>query len=131
MSSRPIDRAGVRIRADHARANLQIAQLALGDPMAGMSNAAASAAVTAAIAAADAITGLALGVINTGDHREQVALLKEALGATATEVKDLSELLASKSAVQYSPRIARASDVDKLVARAARLVESMDRQLRG
>jgi len=130
MSRRPIDRAGVRIRADHARANLRIAQTALGDPTAGMANAVSSAAVTAAIAAADALTGLVLGVISAGEHREQVELLKEALGSKANEVKDLGELLAAKSAVQYSPRIARQADAEKLVTCAARLVASMDRRLR-
>lgn len=130
----PMSRSDALARARHARGFLSAAELVgefsedVGDD--AVSNVVASLAVLAGIAAGDAICGVILRRrSSSSDHSDAVHLLSTAGTNGAGYSRDLRRLVASKSAVQYSPRIVTAKTSRELTMYARRLVEGMDREL--
>jgi len=130
----PMTRSDALARARHAHGFLTAAELVgefsedVGDDAA--SNVVASLAVLAGIAAGDAICGVILRRrSSSSDHSEAVRLLSTAGTNGVGYSRDLRRLIASKSVVQYSPRIVTAKASRELTAYARRLVEGMEREL--
>lgn len=129
-----MSRSEALARARHARGFLTAAELVgdfsedVGDE--AVSNVVASLAVLAGIAAGDAICGVILRRrSSSSDHSDAVLLLSTA-GTNGTGYsRDLRRLIASKSVVQYSPRIVTSRASKELTVYARRLVDGMEREL--
>jgi hypothetical protein len=95
------------------------AELAADRPIA-----ATSLAIHAGVNAADAVTGMRLGLRAAGqDHDEALVLLRTA-GPDGTAVaKELARLLPMKTRAEYEPGGLPKSDASKAVERARRIVE--------
>lgn len=103
---------------NRAKEFLSAARTALGMPW---FNAAASNAVTAGIHAKDALCYVAEGSTSTTqNHRDAVAELRRAAGATAARA--LSDLLANKEPAQYETQEIGESTARRCVRRAEQLV---------
>lgn len=131
-----MSRSDVLARAHHARGFLSAAELVdefsddVGDE--AVANVVASLAVLAGIAAADAICGIILRLrSSSNDHAEAVRMLTTAGTKGPKYARDLRRLIASKSDVQYSPRIVTARVARELTKNARRLVDGMESELRG
>jgi hypothetical protein len=129
---RPISKTDARLRADHARAYLIVADLiADDDAIAARTNVLGAIAVLAGIAASDAISGNALGVRSSGDaHTEAVELLRRATPPSSKAPNYLSKLLAAKTDTQYSAALVSSAKARELHRAAAALVAEMDERLR-
>jgi hypothetical protein len=90
--------------------------------------AATSLAIHASINAADAVTGMRLGVRAAGqDHDEAVVLLRTAGPDGVAVAKELGRLLPMKIRAEYEPDDIPKSDAAKSVERARRIVEVASR----
>ena len=120
-----------RQRAGTAREHLQVAEERFEyamDSVAPSSSAQVSASnsILAGIAAADAITGVALGArANDHDHAMAAVLLATVLPDGKALAVKLSRLLRDKSLLQYGSYCTTAKSLEML-KRARALVESMD-----
>lgn len=86
--------------------------------------AATSLAIHAAINAADAVTGVRLGVRAAGQDHEEVIVLLRTAGPDGTAVaKDLGRLLPMKTRAEYEPDDIPPSDAARAVERARRIVQ--------
>jgi hypothetical protein len=86
--------------------------------------AATSLAIHAGINAADAVTGVRLGVRAAGqDHDEAIGLLRTAGPDGVTVAKELGRLLPMKTRAEYEPDDIPKSDAARAVDRARRIVE--------
>jgi len=103
----PCTPAEARGRRKQAREFLNVADMVLTERATGAeAHVAAALAVVGAIAAADAICGLQLGSWSRGqDHSQAVALLETVDLEDLTLPKKLRQVLSSKDAVHYSPRL--------------------------
>jgi HEPN domain-containing protein len=91
---------------------------------AGRSIAATSLAIHAAINAADAVTGRRMGRRAAGeDHREVLALLRDAGKDGAAVERELARLLALKTKAEYEPDEIPRAEAGRAVERARRCVE--------
>jgi hypothetical protein len=118
-------------RLDDARAFLQQAELSLELVDGSRRYAVAvSSAVLAGIAAADAACAVSLGTTSAGQHDQVVKLLRRISGGGRAS-NDMSRLLASKSAAQYSGGSVTQRAAADSIARAQRLVRFAEEQLRG
>lgn len=85
--------------------------------------AATSLAIHAGINAADAVTGVRLGVRAAGqDHDEAIGLLRTAGPDGVAVAKELGRILPMKTRAAYEPDDIPRSDAAKAVERARRLV---------
>lgn len=129
--TRAVDRAYAEIRLSDARAFLQQADISLqlvDGPRRGAT--AVSSAVLAGIAAADATCALVLGMVSAGAHDQAVRLLGRVSGSNAA-VRDMSRLVAIKTASQYAGRSVSEREARAAMARALRLIELAEAQRRG
>ncbi len=121
--TRQVDRSYAETRLSDARAFLQQAEISLqlvDGPRRGST--AVSSAALAGIAASDAICTLALGMVSAGAHDQAVRVLTRVSGSTQA-VRDLSKLVAIKTAAQYAGRSLSEREAGDAIARARRLVE--------
>ncbi|MBA3288440.1 MAG: HEPN domain-containing protein [Acidimicrobiia bacterium] len=94
--------------------------------------AATSLAIHAAINAADAVTGVRLGVRAAGqDHDEAIVLLRTAGPDGLAVAKELGRLLPMKTRAEYEPDEIPKSDASRAVERARRIVELARRKAAG
>ena len=131
-----MSRADSLARAKHARGFVNSAEIVtefadeIGDE--AVSTVVSSLAVLAGIAAADAICGVALKQRSSSeDHAEAVRMLATVSPSGENYARDLRRLIAAKSGVQYSPRLVSPAVARDLVKYARRLVDGMERELRG
>lgn len=132
--TRKMNPAEVHVRAQHARAFLEAADLVgefghdAGIPQIG--NTIGSLAVLAGIAAGDAICGSVLGMRSSAEGHATAVELLRTTEPGRNLAPHLRRLINSKTETQYAPALlteARASD---LVKAARRLVAGMDDVLR-
>lgn len=132
--SRSMTTSYVRVRAQHAHAFLEAAELVeqlghdAGIPQIG--NTIGSLAVLAGIAAGDAICGAILGVRAAGEgHGEAVDLLRatEPGGRLAAHLRRLVD---AKTETQYAAAVLTESRAAGLLKAAHRLIAGMDEVLR-
>ncbi len=129
--TRPVDRAHADVRLSDARAFLRQADISLqliDGPRRGTT--AVSSAVLAGIAASDAACALALGTVSAGAHDQAVRLLARVSGSNAA-VRDLSRLVAIKTAAQYTGKSMTEREARAAMARAQRLIEFAGARRRG
>ncbi len=125
----PCTPAEAGIRRQQAREFLNVADLVLTEraPRAE-AHVAAALAVLGAIAATDAICGLRLGSWSRGqDHNQAVTLLETVDLEDPTLPKKLRQVLSSKDAVHYSPRLVSTAEARRLLGLARSLVDAADR----
>jgi len=129
-------RADALARAKHARGFASAAEIVtefadeIGDE--AVSTVVSSLAVLAGIAAADAICGVALKQrSSSGDHAEAVRMLATVNPRGAEYARDLRRIIAAKSGVQYSARLVTPAVARDLTKYARRLVDGMEREVRG
>lgn len=129
-------RADALTRAKHARGFVSAAEIItefadeIGDE--AVSTVVSSLAVLAGIAAADAICGVTLKQRSSSDdHAEAVRMLATISPRGKDYARDLRRLVASKSGVQYSPRLVSPAVARDLTKYARRLVNGMERELSG
>ena len=132
--TREMSKAEVRARQQHAHSFLGAAKLVKefgpGDDIVDVANTVGSLAVLAGIAAADAISGAALGHRSASQsHGDAVALLKSINGG-AKLAPHLARLVDSKTEAQYAPALLTAGRADALLTSAQRLVDGMDAFIR-
>lgn len=119
--TRPVSAVQVRAYLSKAEEYLSAATAELD---ADRPIAATSLAIHAAINAADAVTGVRLGVRAAGqDHEEAIVLLRIAGPDGVAVAKDLGRLLPMKSRAEYEPDDIPASDAARAVERARRIVQ--------
>lgn len=125
----PMTTADAKVRARHARAFLDVADLVVADDTdLAQPSVAGSLAVMAAIAASDAICGISLGERPRGDdHNQAVGVLRQVAPDGPKLAQDLKRCLDDKSNSQYGLRFLTASKAQDLVTRARRLVEAAER----
>jgi len=128
--TRAVDRAYAETRLSGARAFLQQAEISL-QLIDGTHRCptVVSSAVLAGIAASDAACGLALGMVSAGPHDQAVRLLNSVSGSTRA-VRDLSRLVAMKTAAQYAGRSMVERQAEDAIRRARRLVRFAESQRR-
>lgn len=128
--TRPVDRAHAEARLRKARAFLQQADISL-QLVDGRERyaTAVSSAVLAGIAASDAACALALGLVSAGAHDQASKLLAQVSGST-NAVRDLSGLIAHKTAAQYSEESISERQATDAIRRAQRLSEFAESQRR-
>jgi hypothetical protein len=111
------------VRADQARAFIEVADLVLGEsPQEGH-----VAAVLAGIAASDAICGARLGRYGRGqDHGQAVQLLRTVDLPGKDPAGKQARLLAAKDSVHYSPAVVSSAEAKRLVRLARSMVDVPD-----
>lgn len=114
------------MRADQARAFIEVADLVLGEsPQEG--HVAAALAVLAGIAASDAICGARLGRYGRGqDHGQAVQLLRTVDLPGKDPAGKQARLLAAKDSVHYSPAVVSSAEAKRLVRLARSMVDVPD-----
>jgi hypothetical protein len=114
-----------RRRLEMARSALTIAEVAATGTAPGDTNTAVSNAVMAGIAAADAITGLALGERSRSQsHAAAVDLLARVAPDGRTLARDLQRLLTIKDDAQYSDRMLKPAQATTAIRQATTLVNA-------
>lgn len=119
--TRPVSAAQVRAYVGKAEEYLSAATAELG---ADRSIAATSLAIHAGLNAADAVSGVRLGVRAAGqDHDEAIGLLRTAGSDGMAVAKEFGRLLPMKTRAEYEPDEILKSDAARAVERARRIVE--------
>lgn len=119
--TRPVSAAQVRAYVGKAEEYLSAATSELD---ADRPIAATSLAIHAGINAADAVTGVRLGVRAAGqDHDEAIRLLRTAGSDGIAVAKELGRLLPMKTRAEYEPDDVPKRDAVKAVERAKRIVD--------
>lgn len=119
--TRPVSAAQVRVYVGKAEEYLSAATAELD---ADRPIAATSLAIHAGINAADAVTGVRLGVRAAGqDHDEAIGLLRTAGPDGVAVAKELGRLLPMKTRAEYEPEDIPKADAARAVERARRIVE--------
>lgn len=119
--TRPVSATQVRAYLGKAEEYLSAAtaELCADRPIA-----ATSLTIHAGINAADAVTGVRLGVRAAGqDHDEAIRLLRTAGPDGVAVAKELGRLLPMKTRVEYEPDDIPKSDAGRAVERGRRIVE--------
>jgi hypothetical protein len=128
--TRAADRTYAETRLSDARAYLQQADISLHLVDGPRRYATVvSSAVLAGIAACDAACALALGMVSAGAHDQAVRLLARVSGS-AKAVGDLSKLVASKTAAQYTGKSMAERQATDAITQAQRLIAFAESQLR-
>lgn len=123
--TRPVNAAQVRAYVGKAEEYLSAAAAELD---ADRPIAATSLAIHAGINAADAVTGVRLGVRAAGqDHDEAIRVLRTAGSDGLAVAKELARLLPMKTRAEYEPDDVPKSDAARAVERARRIVETARR----
>jgi len=121
VRTRPVSEAQVLAYLTKAEEYLAAAQAELD---AGRAIAATSLAVHAGINAADAVTGVRVGVRSAGqDHEQAIVLLRTAGPDGQAVAKELGRLLPMKTRAEYEPDEIPTSDATRGVERARRAVD--------
>lgn len=119
--TRPVSSAQVRAYVGKAEEYLSAATTELD---ADRPIAATSLAIHAGINAADAVTGVRLGVRAAGqDHDEAIGLLRTAGPDGVAVAKELGRLLPMKNRAEYEPDDIPKSEAARAVERARRIVD--------